>query len=60
VIDGEWDIAAIANHAYDLENKHVGVVAAGRIGQRVLKRLNPFDVKLHYTDKVRPWSQSAL
>ncbi|ETL41621.1 hypothetical protein L916_07446 [Phytophthora nicotianae] len=53
VIDGKWDIAAIANDAYDLENKHVGVVAAGRIGLRVLRRLHPFDVKLHYTDKVR-------
>eukprot|EP00644_Phytophthora_capsici_P003165 jgi/Phyca11/504334/fgenesh2_kg.PHYCAscaffold_7_\ len=53
VVDGQWDIAAIANHAHDLENKHVGVVAAGRIGLRVLRRLHPFDVKLHYTDKAR-------
>ncbi|KAE8884468.1 Formate dehydrogenase [Phytophthora fragariae] len=53
VVDGDWDIAAIANHAYDLEDKHVGTVAAGRIGLRVMRRLKPFDVKLHYTDKVR-------
>lgn len=53
VINGQWDIAAIANQAYDLEDKHVGTVAAGRIGLRVLRRLKPFDVKLHYTDKHR-------
>ncbi|CAF0934265.1 unnamed protein product, partial [Didymodactylos carnosus] len=53
VINGEWDIAAIVDRAYDLENKHVGTVAAGRIGFRVLQRLKPFDVHLHYYDKFR-------
>ena len=32
---------------------HVGTVAAGRIGLAVLRRLKPFDVKLHYTDRHR-------
>src|SRR5882762_8854495 len=31
----------------------VGTVAAGRIGLAVLRRLKPFDVKLHYTDRYR-------
>jgi formate dehydrogenase len=31
----------------------VGTVAAGRIGLAVLRRLAPFDVHLHYTDKHR-------
>jgi formate dehydrogenase len=31
----------------------VGTVASGRIGLAVLKRLKPFDVKLHYTDRHR-------
>ena len=31
----------------------VGTVAAGRIGSAVLRRLKPFDVKLHYTDRHR-------
>ena len=53
VIHGEWDIAAIADNAYDLEQKHVGTVAAGRIGLRVLQRLKPFNVHLHYYDKFR-------
>jgi len=62
VIDGEWDIARIADRAFDLENKHVGTVAAGRIGYRVLERLKPFDVKLHYADTIRlkPQQEEAL
>lgn len=31
----------------------VGLIAAGRIGRAVLRRLAPFDVKLHYTDTRR-------
>jgi formate dehydrogenase len=31
----------------------VGVIAAGRIGRAVLRRLAPFDVNLHYTDTRR-------
>ncbi len=50
---GGWNIADCSMRAYDLEGMHVGTVAAGRIGQGVLKRLKPFDVKLHYTDKHR-------
>jgi len=62
VIDGKWDIAGIADKAWDLEGKSVGTVAAGRIGYRVLQRLKPFDVKLHYTDKFRlaPWQEQEL
>mmetsp|Transcript_3785 Transcript_3785/g.6435 ORF Transcript_3785/g.6435 Transcript_3785/m.6435 type:complete len:404 (+) Transcript_3785:41-1252(+) len=50
VIEGEWDIAAIADRAWDLEGKQVGTVAAGRIGYRVLQRLKAFDCGLHYYD----------
>ena len=32
---------------------HVGTVGAGRIGSAVLRRLKPFDVGLHYTDRYR-------
>jgi formate dehydrogenase len=53
VVNGQWDIAAIADRAWDLEGKSVGTVAAGRIGYRVLQRLKPFDVKLHYCDYQR-------
>ena len=31
----------------------VGTVAAGRIGLAVLRRMKPFDVELHYTDRHR-------
>lgn len=45
VIDGEWDIAGAAKDTYDLEDKVVATVGAGRIGYRVLERLIPFNPK---------------
>jgi formate dehydrogenase len=53
VIKGGWNIADCVARSYDLEGMHVGTVAAGRIGLAVLRRLKPFDVKLHYTDRHR-------
>jgi formate dehydrogenase len=53
VVKGGWNIADCASREYDLEGMHVGTVAAGRIGTAVLRRLKPFDVKLHYTDRHR-------
>ncbi len=53
VVDGGWNIADCVARSYDLEAMNVGTVAAGRIGLAVLKRLKPFDVKLHYTDRHR-------
>jgi formate dehydrogenase len=53
VIEGGWNIADCVSRSYDLEGMHVGTVAAGRIGLAVLRRLKPFDVKLHYTDRHR-------
>lgn len=51
--EGGWNIADSTMRAYDLEGMKVGVFGAGRIGQAVLRRLAPFDVELHYTDKKR-------
>lgn len=45
VAKGDWDVAAVAKQEYDLEGKTVGTVAVGRIGERVLRRLKPFDCK---------------
>ena len=53
VVKGGWNIADCVQRAYDVEGMHVGTVAAGRIGLAVLKRLKPFDMKLHYTDRHR-------
>jgi formate dehydrogenase len=53
VINQGWNIADCAMRAYDLEGMEVGTVGAGRIGAAVLRRLKPFDVKLHYTDQHR-------
>ena len=48
-----WNIADSAARSYDLEGMDVGVIAAGRIGLAVLRRLAPFDVRLHYFDTHR-------
>ncbi len=53
VVKGGWNIADCVERSYDLEGMNVGTVASGRIGLAVLKRLKPFDVKLHYTDRHR-------
>src|SRR5271168_2168568 len=53
IIKKGWNIADCAERAYDLEGMNVGTVAAGRIGLAVLRRLKPFDVKLHYFDNHR-------
>jgi len=53
VIDGGWNIADCVARSYDLEGMAVGTVGAGRIGTAVMRRLKPFDVRLHYTDRHR-------
>ena len=59
---GGWNIADCVARSYDLEGMAVGTVAAGRIGLAVLRRLKPFDVQLHYTDRHRlpPRSRTEL
>lgn len=51
---GEWDVAAVAKDEYDLEDKVVGTVGVGRIGERVLRRLQGFECKelLYYDYQV--------
>ena len=53
VVEGGWNIADCVSRSYDVEGMQVGTVAAGRIGTAVLRRLKPFDVGLHYTDRHR-------
>jgi formate dehydrogenase len=53
VVRSGWNIADCVARSYDLEGMVVGTVAAGRIGTAVLRRLKPFDVELHYTDRHR-------
>jgi formate dehydrogenase len=53
VVRGGWNIADCVERSYDLEGMQVGTVAAGRIGSAVLRRLAPFEVGLHYTDRHR-------
>merc|ERR1719359_2203254 len=53
IIEGGWNIADCVSRAYDVEGMQVGTVAAGRIGLAVLRRMHPFDCKLHYADRHR-------
>jgi len=51
IMAGDWNVAAVARGAFDLEGKVVGTIGAGRIGYRVLERLVPFNcAKLLYYD----------
>jgi formate dehydrogenase len=50
---GGWNIADCVARSYDVEGMHFGTIAAGRIGLAVLRRLKPFDLRLHYTDPHR-------
>jgi formate dehydrogenase len=52
-VEGGWNIADAVSRSYDLEGMQVGTFGAGRIGSAVLRRLRPFDVGLHYTDRHR-------
>ncbi|GLT33274.1 hypothetical protein SLA2020_078760 [Shorea laevis] len=53
VVTGDWNVAAVAYRAYDLEGKTVGTVGAGRIGRLLLQRLKPFNCNLLYHDRVK-------
>jgi formate dehydrogenase len=53
IVKKGWNVADCVERSYDLEGMVVGTVGAGRIGIAVLKRLKPFDVQLHYTDRHR-------
>lgn len=61
-VNGGWNIADCVSRSYDLEGMHFGTLAAGRIGLAVLRRLKPFDVKLHYYDphRLSPEVESEL
>ena len=53
VVDGRWDIGEIAERAYDLERKTVGIYGAGAIGQLIALRLKAFDVETLYYKRTR-------
>ena len=51
VIKKGWNIADCVSRSYDVEGMNIGTVASGRIGLADLRKLKPFDVKLHYFDR---------
>ncbi|TXT11181.1 hypothetical protein VHUM_01932 [Vanrija humicola] len=54
IIAHDWNVAQIARNAFDIEGKTIGTIGAGRIGYRVLQRLEAFNPKellwFDYTD----------
>jgi formate dehydrogenase len=46
--NGGWNIADCVKRSYDVEGMQIGIVAGGRIGQAVARRMKGFDVGLHY------------
>ena len=53
IIKEGWNIADAVSRSYDVEGMSIGIIGSGRIGLAVLKRMKPFDVELHYTDRHR-------
>ncbi|MCA1186304.1 MULTISPECIES: NAD-dependent formate dehydrogenase [unclassified Saccharopolyspora] len=53
VVDGRWDIADIAARSHDIEDKTVGIIGMGQIGQRIALRLKGFDVRMLYNTRHR-------
>ncbi|MBS6362822.1 NAD-dependent formate dehydrogenase [Burkholderia sp.] len=51
--EGGWNIADCVSRSYDIEGMHFGTIGAGRIGLAVLRRLKPFGLNLHYTQRHR-------
>jgi formate dehydrogenase len=45
IVAGKWDVAQVARDSFDVEGKVIGTVGVGRIGYRVLQRLQGFDCK---------------
>ncbi|GME82230.1 unnamed protein product [Ambrosiozyma monospora] len=56
IMAGDWDVAGIAKDSFDIENKTIATIGAGRIGYRVLERLVPFNPKelLYYDYQALP------
>ncbi len=52
-VRGGWKIADCVARSYDIEGMHFGTIGAGRIGLAVLRRLKPFALHLHYTQRHR-------
>ncbi len=50
IVGDKWSIGELAGKSHDLEGMTVGLLGLGRIGQRVVKRLKPFDVTMYYHD----------
>src|SRR5918992_2805892 len=53
VVNGGGDLAVSVAPRWFAGGVEVGVMGAARVGTAVIRRLKPFDVELHYTDRHR-------
>lgn len=60
IAGGGWDIGAVCKKAYDLENKCIGIVGAGRIGRLVMERLKVSFASKQYCDQGRRSSKTRF
>lgn len=51
--EGEWNLSKIGNRAQDVENKVIGIMGYGLIGQLVAERLAPFGVTIQHYDPAK-------
>src|SRR5258706_10677586 len=48
---GKWQAPIDGLNTFEMANKVVGIMGFGNIGQKVAKRVQAFDAKVHYYDK---------
>lgn len=48
--EDEWNLPKVGNRAYDVENKTIGIMGYGKIGQLVAERIEPFGVDIQHCD----------
>lgn len=48
--EGEWNLSKVGNRAQDIENKTIGIMGYGKIGQMVAERLAPFGASFQHYD----------
>ncbi len=51
VREGRWRAPIDGFNTFEMANKTVGILGMGNIGQKVVRRLQGFDVKIQYFDK---------
>jgi phosphoglycerate dehydrogenase-like enzyme len=58
--EGKWKSSKVgAEEEHEVAGKTIGIIGLGMIGKTLARRLSGFEVKLIYTDPVRPTAEEA-